>query len=287
MGSLNIQALARRDKGLMSALKPNPGNIFASIDLASAEPTIITHYTGDKNYRRLTFEMVGQPPVWEQGILFIDDIYLAYMSCTPMGKPILQNLWRKDFGGRDFAAQWLADPEVIKKAIKKERQVFKAMALGLGYGMGAKKLQKTAFENGFTINEDEARDCFNAYWDLFSGVRKFAEDMGKLAERQGYLVNEFGFRQGGVEPRKAFNWWIQSTVNPIITLFTQALLEEAPYSRLVTIIHDEDIIELPTTLKEDFAAAKECAEQRLNDAIQFSVRMRTGLVFGENMYEAK
>jgi hypothetical protein len=271
----------------MKSIKPNPGHIFASIDLASAEPTVITHYTNDMNYRRLTFDMVGKPPVRENGILFIDDIYLAYMSATPMGRPVIDNLWRRDWGGHTFAEQWLVDPEVIKKAVKKERAVFKAMALGLGYGMGPKKLRKTAFENGFTINEDEAYACYNSYWTLFHGVRAFADQMSKRAERLGYLVNEFGFRQGGVEPRKAFNWLIQSTVNPVIILFTQALLQEAPYARLVTIIHDEDIIELPIDKQEHFKAAKERAERQLNNLIKFSVHMRTGLVFGETFYDAK
>lgn len=284
---LNVQALPRRDRDFMSCLVPAENHIFVSQDLAAAEPTIITHYTGDANYKRLTMDMVGQPPVWENGVLFIDDIYLAYMSVTAMGRPILENAWRQDWGGRSFANQWLVDPEIIKKALKRERGVFKAMALGLGYSMQAKKLRKVAFEAGFDISLSEAQECYDAYWKLFSGVAAFAEKLGYMANRQGYLVNEFGFRQGGIPERKAFNWFIQSTVNPVIILYTAALLKFAPYAKFVTLIHDELITEIPCEQQENFKEAAKLAERELNLSLKWSVPMRTGLVFGKNLFEAK
>ena len=53
---LNIQGLARREKGLMSALVPKEGHVFVSIDLSAGEPTCyqdsVTEFLTQSGWKR-------------------------------------------------------------------------------------------------------------------------------------------------------------------------------------------------------------------------------------------
>ena len=109
MSKLNVQGLARRDKGIKGLggqctyLIPEEGNVFVSMDLTSGEPTVTAHYSGDIRYRYATLDGAGQPPFWDsEDILMIDDIYLMFMSATKEGKILLKELWDKTFPEGDF-----------------------------------------------------------------------------------------------------------------------------------------------------------------------------------------
>jgi DNA polymerase I-like protein with 3'-5' exonuclease and polymerase domains len=65
------------------------------------------------------------------------------------------------------------------------------------------------------------------------------------------------------------------------------LLENAPYARYITTIHDEVISDLPEDRRDDFAAAKALTEAQINAILGWDVAMRFGLAFGNNLYEAK
>ena len=126
---LNLQAISRRDAGLMQTLIAEPGHTFISCDLVGAEPAVTANFSRDKNYRWATVDGVGKAPFYKDGVLMIDDIYLATMAVSPLGRDKMRAGFDRDWGGKTFAEQWLADPEVIKTEFKKDRQIHKALCL--------------------------------------------------------------------------------------------------------------------------------------------------------------
>ena len=283
---LNVQGLARRDPGLMTCIKSDPGFTTVSIDLAAGEPTVTSHFSQDKNYMYACFDGVGKRPEYRNNILMLDDIYLMCMSTSPIGSAKMREMFNKRWPAGSFADQWLADSEVIKKALKVDRQVHKALALGLSYGMGARKMCKTLYEQGHILEEADAKKFKTAYWQLFSGVKKFAERLGKVAEADGYIVNPFGYRLI-VEPHKAFNAFIQSSVSGILHVFTAKLMAAAPYALFITCIHDELLVDVPDDMVEQFRKDKDLATASLNVDLKWSVEIRTGFAPGKTWYEAK
>ncbi len=286
MTRLNAQGMARRDELLMRGVIPEPGNICVSIDLSAGEPTVTSHFSKDKNYVHATFAGVGKAPYYKNNVLMIDDIYLMVMSVSPIGAEKMCQAFNADWSGKTFAEQWLADSEVIKRHFKKDRQIHKTLALGLGYSMGPKKMVKSMYEVGYQLDLKTAKAFYHAYWDLFSELRAFAESLTKIVELKGYIVNPFGYRLTP-EPHKAFNYFIQSTVSGIMHVFTKELCELAEYATFDTIIHDELVMQVPIERLEEFRQHSKLATDRLNAQLQWSVNVRTGFAPGKDWYEAK
>jgi len=284
---LNVQGLARRDKLLMGCIRPAEGHDCVSIDLSAGEPTVCTHFSKDPVYRYCTFDGIGKAPFYRNGYLWIDDIYLTTASINPLHAAAVKDAFENGvYEAGTFAQQWLKDPEVIKTALKAIRQFNKMAQLGFSYGMGPKKFVKQARDAGYTIPLADAQTLYKAYWKLFAGVKSFIDRCSKQVERDTYLVNPFGYRLK-CDPHKAFNAYIQSSVSGIMHVFLKFLAEEAPYMILLTVIHDEIVAECPIDRVEEFRQAKERAEDRLNDALKWNVKVRTGFVTGKNWFEAK
>lgn len=287
-GGVNCQGLARRNKGLMSSLVPTESsNVFVSSDLVSAEPCVTAHYSGDRNYILATFEMQGKRPYFDGDTLIISDIYLMVMSRSPTSRQVLLDAWKKtDWPAGTFPDQWVADSEVIKSYLKSERSFCKALCLGLGYGMQPKRLAKTAAESGRPISLKVAKEFYDSYWTLFSGLKFFADKCEETVERRGFIMNCFGYCNLP-EPRKSFNAFIQSTVSGIINYLLTEWLEKCPYAKLVTVVHDEIILEVPRDKVEDLREQQKKTLQSINEVLSWKTRVELGFVVGENLYDAK
>lgn len=270
----------------MSCILPDPGFVTVSMDLAAGEPSCTAHFSRDVRYRYATIDGVGKAPFYDGGVLMIDDIYLMVMSVSPMGKNLMREMFDRRWEGRTFVEQWRVDPEVIKSALKKQRQFHKILALGLGYGMGAAKMCKSAFEAGYDLDLPTAKQFFRAYWNLFSGVKRLADRLAAQIEQDGYIVNPFGYRLSP-PPRKAFNYYIQSSVSGIMHVFVAKLMAIAPYAHFITVIHDELVADCPVDMVDEFRQAALFATQSLNDDLGWTVNIRTGFVAGRNWLEAK
>jgi hypothetical protein len=129
---LNAQGLARRSVELVGCIKPLPGHATVSVDFASGEPTVTSHFSRDPNYLYSTFEGVGKDPFWKNGVLMIDDIYLMTMSISPIHRRRIEEAFRDSYDGLSFVEAWRKDPDIVKKRIKKEREFTKAACLAEG-----------------------------------------------------------------------------------------------------------------------------------------------------------
>jgi len=131
---LNVQGLARRDtglkglKGLCSYIIPDEGRVFLSMDLGAGEPTCTAHYSQDPRYFHASVGGIGKSPyVDDEGVLMIDDVYIMFMSKTPIGRPIILEALKKQWPEGNFAEQWLKNSKPIKAMVKESRQIHKML----------------------------------------------------------------------------------------------------------------------------------------------------------------
>lgn len=288
---LPIQALSRKEAGLMSTLVADPGMVFVSVDLVSGEPTVTTHYSQDVLYRYASFDGIGVAPHYahfnEHYVLKIDDIYLMTMSVSPFGKQRMQEAFNAKYDGLTFAEQWLKDSEVIKKVLKKERQLHKILALGLSYSMGPKKLVQTAYENGYVISFADAKKFFKLYWSLFDRVAQFGKLLQVEYKIKGFIVNQFGYRLVPEKEHTCLNYTIQSSVSGLINLISYTFFQLAPWVELVSVIHDELLLQVNADRIDEAKQCMEDAVAYVNKILNWSVNVRTGWVVGSNLYTAK
>lgn len=290
---LNVQGLARRDKGLMSCIVPDDGYKFYSIDLASGEPTVTTHFSQDKNYYQACFGMVGKTPFYdENGILQIDDIYLMGASKHPAFSKRMLEAFNATYGGLTFAEKWCESEQskewLQKKELKDIRPPSKVAILGIGYGQQPKGMVLNARDNGFSLNLKDAKAFHYAYWNvLFPGLRDLERRLQAQFRRDGHLVTTFGYRLVPKEERLCFNYWIQAHVSGIIKVLEEKLYAAAPYLKPVVVIHDELFGQIPDNKIDDGKQKLQLATDSLNKELNWSVNIRTGYVIGANAYEAK
>jgi DNA polymerase I-like protein with 3'-5' exonuclease and polymerase domains len=230
--------------------------------------------------------MVNKEPFYDRGVLMIDDIYLMTMSVSPIGAQKMSDVFNQEINGVPFAKQWLVDPDACKKPLKKDRDMHKFLALSLGYGLGPKKMVRQCYDKGHIMEFKTAKAFHSAYWNLFSNVQRLSQKLANQIKSKGYSVNPFGYRLTP-PPHKAFNFMIQSSVSGIMHIFCAKLFAAAPWAKFITVIHDEVLVDVPIERLEEFRRCKEMATDSLNEDLDWSVKIRTGFVAGENWYEAK
>ncbi len=279
--SLNLPALARRDHAFMECWQADPGYSFVSQDVVSLEPSVTAHFSKDKRYRWATVDGIGKAPYYDGTILMIDDVYLMTASQLPPTAYKIREAW--DNGIFD---KWLNDPEGVKAILKEPRSFAKVCALGLGYGMGAKKLQTTCEEAGVVPSFAEAKAVMATYWKLFSGLRGFADLLEWRIKQDGAIINPFWYRITP-EPHKAFNAFIQSSASGVLDLYCMELFEACLDLRFVTIIHDEVIFQCPDHLIQGLPALTDKCTKALNDALGWSVPIRFGTAVAKTFAEFK
>lgn len=284
---LNPQGLARKDEPLMSAIKPDPGQVFVSCDLSSGEPTATSHYSGDRNYMDACLNLVGKEPFYRNDVLRIGNIYAMVASIAPTGKARMKELFHTRFGGIPFPQAYVANPDLIKETDPKFYGLHKVGGLGMGYGMRAKKFQIVAYDAGFNISLTDAEKFYQAYWGLFAGVKAFSDKCAAAFKLKGYLVNDFGYRLVPDKGQKAFNYFIQSSVSGIMHVLCSHFFALAPFCTLLLVIHDEVIFSCPADRVDEARAAMEKATDNLNNMLQWKVKVRVGFKAGNNLYEAK
>ena len=288
-GKLNVQAMARKEERLMGNIIADPGHVFVSIDLSAGEPSIITHFSQDPYYRAAIFDMVGKEPYYDaSGVLMIDDIYLMGMSISPMGKDRLRDVFQNHkFDGLSFAQAWTKDPEIIKAFLKAERAFHKVLILGIGYAMGPSKMTLEAFQEGFQLDLQDARKFFKSYWKLIGKVQGLSDNLTERATETGYLINPFGFRCVPDPMYKSLNYFIQSSINGLISCLCVKFFDVCQDAKFITIIHDEVILQIPEDKVQEAKALMQKAVESLNEDLGWSVKIRTGWAPGKDMYTAK
>ena len=280
---LNVQAMAVREHRVVGGLVADEGRTFVACDIISAEPVISAMISQDPYYKYAVYEGVGKDPFWHKGVLMIADVYLMYASVCPITASKIKEKFDPE--------EWKVDPEAVKKKLKAERSICKVVVLAGAYGVGVDKLHTIFREAGYTITKEEVRQAHAAYWELFSKIKKSKNGLTKLVERDGYLINWFGFK---ATPRKAvdgFNLMAQSTVAGMMGLYLMLLFkqikEDAVDALFVSQIHDAIILDVVDEDIEKFKVTNLKAIQQFNDEMQWELKMRTDYNSGKSFKDLK
>ncbi|MGH2778773.1 MAG: DNA polymerase I [Actinomycetota bacterium] len=234
-------------------------------------------------------------PEDDHTILSVDYAQIELRVMTHLSEdPILLEVFNTDEDIHTATAARVFDLKPDELTVG-HRSTAKMVNYGLAYGMGAPGLA-----DRLNIPVEEARGIMDAYFERFSGVAKFLDQVVKQAHADGFTTTMFGRRRylpelGSGNPRvraigerQALNAPIQGTAADIMKLamigVDQALREEGLGTKMILTVHDELVFEVPTG-EED--AAKQLVEREMTSVADMKVPLVVESSFGETWAHAK
>ncbi len=176
-----------------------------------------------------------------------------------------------------------------------QRSQAKMVSYGLAYGMEAYGLSQR-----LAIGVEEATGILNAYFDAFPSVRQYMDDTVVEARKNEGTVTLFGrrrpipelrsdnFRVRQAGERQAMNAGIQGLAADIFKValvrIDEALEKGNFASRLVLQVHDEVIVEAPTSEKD---VVNELVLNIMCHATELKVPLEVNSAWGHTWSEAK
>jgi DNA polymerase-1 len=183
----------------------------------------------------------------------------------------------------------------LEAVTREQRRNAKSINFGLIYGMSAYGLTRAS-----DLTLAEAEDFVEAYFKQFPGVKRYLDNMRKLAAEQGYvetllgrkryfpgLKNQTGDRnQRNREEREAINAPIQGTaadIMKIAMLHLPAALQKAGLSgQMLLQVHDELVLEAP---QAELQATARVVREVMETAYDLKAPLRTEARYGRNWGE--
>lgn len=175
------------------------------------------------------------------------------------------------------------------------RSKAKMVSYGLAYGMEAYGLGQR-----LGIPTDEAGEILDAYFVAFPNVKSFMDGVVAETKERGYTETMFGrrrpipelnagnFRVRQAAERQAMNAPIQGLAADIFKValvrLDAALRDNDAESELVLQVHDEVILEVPHSEREEIG---ELTVTTMKDAAQLKVPLEVNVAFGETWADAK
>lgn len=257
------------------------GQCFVTGNCIAAEPVITSLLSGCEYYTYATYTGIGKKPFWNRNILMVNDLYLMFGSVNPLTKQKIKEVFNEE--------EWMKDSEAVKAKLKKERSLNKLVCLSSAYGVGAKKLQSIFLENGYKITLEQTKEVLAEYWNLFKKIKQTINRLSRQFEKQGYLINLFGYRVVPRKPQDSLNAINQSSVAGLIGLFMKMKFEQGKHldQKFVTQIHDCVITEIPIEMIEETKLVTENVLIELNKELQWDVPIRMDFHASTNFYGLK
>ncbi|MDQ3987146.1 MAG: DNA polymerase I [Actinomycetota bacterium] len=177
----------------------------------------------------------------------------------------------------------------------KHRSTAKMVNYGLSYGMGASGLAER-----LNVPVSEAEVVMDAYFEQFSGVKEFLDEIVTQAHADGFTTTMFGRRRylpelGSGNPRvraigerQALNAPIQGSAADIMKLaminVDAALQESGLESKMILTVHDELVFEVPPAERDP---AAEVVAAEMIGVCEMKVPLAVDLSWGRNWADAK
>ncbi len=194
----------------------------------------------------------------------------------------------EDVHSRTAAELFNVSPLLITSEM---RRVAKSINFGIVYGMSSFGLA-----GQLNIGRNEAQRFIDRYFQLYSGVKTFMEEIVAQARRDGYVTTLLGRRrplldiagknrnQREFAERMAINTPIQGTAADIIKLamirVDERLTTEGLSGRLLLQIHDELVLELP---EAELARTREVVVQAMEHALELAVPLVVNCEVGTSL----
>lgn len=175
------------------------------------------------------------------------------------------------------------------------RRQAKAVNFGIVYGISDYGLSQN-----LNISRKEAGQFIDKYFEVFSGVKEYMDEIVKQAKKDGYVstllnrrrylpdIKSPNFNIRSFAERTAMNTPIQGTAADIIKLamikLADLIQEKGLKSRLLLQVHDELILEVPPEEVEEMV---EMIKEAMEGAIELNVPLKVDINVGQTWYEAK
>ena len=175
------------------------------------------------------------------------------------------------------------------------RRNAKAVNFGIVYGISAWSLSQD-----IAVTPEEAKRYMDAYLENYSGVRRYMKNIVEQAKEAGFVSTIYGRRRYLPElkssnfnlrsfgERVALNTPIQGTAADIIKLamirVDSALKKQKLKARLILQVHDELIVECPTSEAQQ---VKSILEREMQQVAELRVPLLVEAKVGGSWYESK
>ncbi|MDR1870178.1 MAG: DNA polymerase I [Treponema sp.] len=258
--------------------------------LSSREPNLQNIPIRAEEGRRIREAFVAKP-----GCLLISADYsqieLVVLAHLSEDKNLISSfLENKDVHARTAALIFGIDESEVKS---EQRRMAKTINFGVMYGMSSFRLA-----NELNISRTDAANFISAYFNTYSGVRQFIENLIKKTEQTGYVTTISGHRryipiinsrnktEKASAERIAVNTPIQGSAADIVKTamlnLDKRLTAERSGARLLLQVHDELILECPEKDAEKTAMlVKTEMEQAASLRIPLRVCVETGKRWGD------
>lgn len=172
-----------------------------------------------------------------------------------------------------------------------KRRVAKSINFGLIYGMGYKKLSEE-----LAIKPNEAKEYIEKYFEHFSGLYEFFENVKKDARKNGYIKTILGRKRiftyenaNAMElasyDRESVNSILQGSAADIIkTAMLQILPLLDDDKKMLLQIHDELIFEVRDDMIDDFSNK---IKQIMENVFKLKIPLKTSLSIAKNWGDLK
>ncbi|MEA2460400.1 MAG: polymerase [Actinomycetota bacterium] len=208
--------------------------------------------------------------------------------------PILLDVFKQgeDIHSATAARVYRVDPSELSTG---QRSVAKMVNYGLAYGMGAPGLAER-----LNVPVPEAQDIMDTYFEVFSGVADFLDEIVKQAHKDGFTTTMFGRRRylpelGSGNPRvraigerQALNAPIQGSAADIMKLaminVESALESENVGTQMILTVHDELVFEVP---EDERDVAEKIVIREMTGVCEMEVPLEVDASFGATWADAK
>jgi DNA polymerase-1 len=194
---------------------------------------------------------------------------------------------------RAIAADVFSIP--VEEVTKEQRERAKMVSYGLAYGMEAYGLARRL---GGSVGE--AKEIMDRYFEAYPGVKRYMDRTVAEARAQGFTRTELGRIRPLPElasgtrgaqmaaERQAMNAGIQGLAADIFKValvrLDRRLMEEGLEARIVLQVHDEVLVEAPSSERE---AAEAATSDALTSAAALRVPLKISLGWGDSWASAK
>ncbi len=183
----------------------------------------------------------------------------------------------------------------ISDVTSEMRRQAKTINFGIIYGMGAFRLA-----NDLGITNAEAQNFINEYFETYSGVRRYFDEMIDFAKKNGYVTTISGRRRfireinssdhsmRSLGERIAINTPVQGSAADMIKLamikIANLIKSEGWETELLLQVHDELIFEIP---EHELEKAIPQIKLFMENALELDVPIKVDVGIGKSWLEAK
>ncbi|PCN45049.1 DNA polymerase I [Brevibacillus laterosporus] len=175
------------------------------------------------------------------------------------------------------------------------RRQAKAVNFGIVYG-----ISDFGLSQNLNIPRKKAAEFIARYFDVFSGVQNYMEEIKHQAKKDGYVttllhrrrylpdIASRNFNLRSFAERTAMNTPIQGTAADIIKLamiqMQEALVRNQLKSRMLLQVHDELVFEVP---EDELETMQKLVANVMENALKLDVPLKVDVNYGETWYDAK